>query len=332
MRKLTVVIALAIAAVALAEESATDRFQKVADRLVAAVNAADYPGIQRDFNEEVLKAFPRDKCDAFFKGLVDQLGKIQKLDAPRFVPPNQAIFPAHFERGLLDLRIVLDEAGKIAGLWMQPHTPAIPAVEKHETPLALPFKGRWLVVWGGDTKALNQHHDSPGQRFAFDFLGVGPDGKTRKGVSNSNEDYYAFGREVLAPADGTVTDVIEGVRDNVPGSMNPYSAVGNGVVLQHREREVSVLAHFKQGSIGVKVGDKVKRGQVLGLCGNSGNSSEPHVHYHLQNTPILQEGTGIKCLFRKVALTRDGKTESKAECSPVKGEIVEPVAEPAGGV
>jgi len=328
MRKLTVVIALAIAAVALAEESATDRFQKVADRLVAAVNAADYPGIQRDFNEEVLKAFPRDKCDAFFKGLVDQLGKIQKLDAPRFVP----IFPAHFERGLLDLRIVLDEAGKIAGLWMQPHTPAIPAVEKHETPLALPFKGRWLVVWGGDTKALNQHHDSPGQRFAFDFLGVGPDGKTRKGVSNSNEDYYAFGREVLAPADGTVTDVIEGVRDNVPGSMNPYSAVGNGVVLQHREREVSVLAHFKQGSIGVKVGDKVKRGQVLGLCGNSGNSSEPHVHYHLQNTPILQEGTGIKCLFRKVALTRDGKTESKAECSPVKGEIVEPVAEPAGGV
>jgi len=328
MSKLTVVFALAIAAVALGEESVTDPFQSVAERLVAAINAADYPGIQRDFNDEVLKAFPRDKCDAFFKGVVDQYGKIQELDAPRFVPPNQAVFPARFERGILDLKIVLDESRKIAGLWLLPHTPDIPAAEKNETPLALPFKGRWLVVWGGDTKALNQHHDAPGQRYGFDLLGVGPDGKTRKGAANTNEDYYAFGREVLAPADGTVTDVIEGVRDNVPGSMNPYSAVGNGVIIQHREREVSVLAHFKQGSIVVKVGDKVKRGQALGLCGNSGNSSEPHLHYHLQNTPILQDGTGIKCRFQKVAVTRDGKTESKAACSPVKGDIVEP----AGGV
>lgn len=325
-------VVLAIAAAALAEETATDRFQKVADRLVAAINAADYAAIQRDFNEDVLKAFPRDKSDAFFKGLVDQLGKIQKLDAPRFVPPNQAILPAHFERGMLDLRIVLDEAGKIAGLWMQPHVPAIPAAEKNETPLALPLKGRWRVVWGGDTKALNQHHDAPGQRYGFDFLGVGPDGKTRKGASNSNEDYYAFGREVLAPADGTVTDVIEGVRDNVPGSMNPYSAVGNGIVIQHREREVSVLAHLKQGSIVVKVGDKVKRGQALGLCGNSGNSSEPHLHYHLQNTPILQDGTGIKCFFQKVAVTRDGKTESKAAYSPLKDDIVEPASAPDAAV
>jgi murein DD-endopeptidase MepM/ murein hydrolase activator NlpD len=188
--------------------------------------------------------------------------------------------------------------------------------------LSLPFKGRWLAVWGGDTKELNQHHDVPNQRFAFDFLGVDDSGKTRKGQAHINEDYFAFGREILAPADGTVTDVITGLRDNVPGSMNPYSALGNAVFIQHREHEVSVLAHLKLGSIKVNVGDEVKTDQVIGLCGNSGNSSEPHLHYHLQNTPIMQDATGIKCHFQKVILLHDGKRQPRPEYSPVKGEII----------
>ena len=75
------------------------------------------------------------------------------------------------------------------------------APEKHQTQLSLPFKGRWLVFWGGDTPELNQqHHDVPNQRFAFDLLGVGEDGNTVRGDGSRNEDDYAFGREVLAPA------------------------------------------------------------------------------------------------------------------------------------
>ena len=163
---------------------------------------------------------------------------------------------------------------------------------------------------GGETRELNQHHDSPNQRFALDLLGVGEDGKTQRGDGTRNEDYYAFGREVLAPADGTVMEVIKGVRDNTPGSMNPYSAVGNCVVIQHRKKEVSVLAHLKHGSIVVNVGDNVKRGQLLGNCGNSGNSSEPHLHYHLQNSPVLQDGLGIPCAFQTVVLTKDGQSRN----------------------
>ena len=144
----------------------------------------------------------------------------------------------------------------------------------------------------------------------------------RQGESRINEDYFAFGREILAPADGVVTDVITGVRDNVPGSMNPYSGLGNAVFVRHREHEVSVLAHFKLGSITVKVGDKVKRGQVIGLCGNSGNSSEPHLHYHLQNTPIIQDGTGVKCCFEKVIVIDTKDKKAKKNYSPIKGEIV----------
>jgi murein DD-endopeptidase MepM/ murein hydrolase activator NlpD len=186
----------------------------------------------------------------------------------------------------------------------------------------LPFEGQWLVFWGGDSRELNHHHDSRHQRFAFDFVVVDEAGRTHQDEGRENKDYYAFGQPVLAPADGVVTDVITGVRDNTPGSMNPTFAGGNAVILMHREHEVSVLAHFQQGSIRVKCGDNVKRGQVLGLCGNSGNSSEPHIHFHVQNTPILQDGTGLRCVFEKVTVTRNAKSESRMSYSPVKGDIV----------
>jgi murein DD-endopeptidase MepM/ murein hydrolase activator NlpD len=160
------------------------------------------------------------------------------------------------------------------------------------------------------------------QRYAFDFLVVDEEGKTHQGAGNENEDYYAFGRKVFSPADGVVTDVIQGVRDNQPRSMNPYSALGNAVVIQHRDNEVSVLAHFKNGSIMVKPGEKIKKGRLLGLCGNSGNSSEPHIHYHLQNTPILQDGTCIKCYFENVVTTKADKSTSHKHYSPIKDEVI----------
>lgn len=300
-----------------------DRFKVVVARMASAINEQDYPLIQQDFGKIMLEAFPLKESKPFFKNLMTNYGKIESLDSPRLVPPNQAIFPAHFERALFDIKIVLDDQDKIIGLWFLPHTPDIPVPEKHSTVLRLPFEGKWLVFWGGDTKELNQHHDFPNQKYAFDFLRVDKNGKTHKNDGKKNEDYFAFGQKVLTPADGVVTDIIRGVRDNAPGSMNSYSALGNAIIIKHREHEVSVLAHFKQNSIRVKVGDKVKKGQVLGLCGNSGNSSEAHIHYHLQNTPVVQDGTGIKCVFTSVMVSKDGKAKSEKEHSPVKNDIVE---------
>jgi hypothetical protein len=324
MKKLVIsLVLLFVVGSAFGQEAATERFEKVVGRMVEAINEANYPGIQADFAQIMLDAFPLEKLTPFFQGLSAQYGKIQKLGRPRYIPPNQAIFPAYFERGVLDIKVVLDMQDKIIGLWFLPHTVTdIPVPEKHEAELSLPFKDRWLVFWGGDTKKLNMHHDVPNQKFAFDFIGVNEDGGMHTGEGKANEEYFTFGREVLAPADGTVTDVIEGVRDNVPGSMNPYSAVGNAVFIQHREHEVSMLAHLKLGSIKVKVGDEVKTGQVIGLCGNSGNSSQPHLHYHLQNTSIIQDGTGIKCNFNKMNVIEDGKRQAKMNYSPIKGEII----------
>lgn len=322
MRKSTLVFILACMIALVFAEQPAGRFEKVVNEMVKAINDKDYANTGKDFDQNMEDFLPLEKRKPFFENLLAQYGKVQKLGEPRITPPSQAIVVAHCERGKLDITVWLDDDDKIIGLLFLPHKLELPVPERNQTRLSLPFKGRWLVAWGGDTKELNQHHDVPNQRFAFDFLGVGADGKTRKGNSNINEDYYAFGREIVAPADGTVTDVITGVRDNVPGSMNPYSGLGNAVFIQHSKYEVSVLAHLKFGSIKVKVGDKVKTGQTIGLCGNSGNSSEPHLHYHLQNTPIIQDGTGIKCYFQKVEVIKDGKEQPKVNYSPIKGDII----------
>jgi murein DD-endopeptidase MepM/ murein hydrolase activator NlpD len=318
---------------AVEDEKSLDRFRKVLDPLVTAVTAGDYAAIRRDFNDAMAKALPLKDTTEFFKALTAQQGSIKKLGAGRIAGGSTAIFPAEFEKGpRLDIKVTLDAQGKIAGLLFVPAAPDIPAPKQNSVALRLPFNGPWMVYWGGDTPEQNQHWGTPNQQHAFDFLVVDGLGASRKGEGLKNEDYYAFGKEVLAPADGVVTDVISGVRDNTPGSMNPYSALGNAIVIQHREFEVSILAHLKMDSIRVRVGQKLKAGEILGLCGNSGNSSEPHLHYHLQNTPIVQDGTGVKCYFENVAIRKDGKPLPGARLSPVKGDVIEaaaPASQPA---
>lgn len=331
---------IAILLIAAGEKSPTARFEAVANRLMAAYNANDAKAFSVDFNADVRKALPESDTATFLSQVRAQYGDMKSLAAPHYTPPSIAVFPATFERGKLDIKIILDASNQIAGLWFLPPTSTdVPVVPEHKTVLLLPFKGEWFVFWGGDTKELNQHHDVPNQQFAFDLLKVGPTPSSaigsvergrptyssHKGDGKKNEDYYAYGQEILAPADGTVTEVIDGVRDNAPGSMNPYSALGNAVIIQYAEHEVSIMAHLKPGSIRVKPGDKVKRGQVVGLCGNSGNSSEPHLHFHLQNTPVVQDGTGIKIFFDKV-LVSDGKGKPalKTHYSPAKGDRISP--------
>ena len=299
------------------------RFEKIAERLVKGINEKNYQMIRADFNKIMLNALSAEQLEPVINNVLAEHRRIERLGKPHIIWPNQAIFPAHCQKGIFDIRIVLDAQDKIAGLWLAPHTPReLPVVEKHKTSLALPFNGKWSVFWGGDTIEQNQHFNTPNQKYALDLLIVDANGKTYKTDGKENTDFYAFGKEVLACADGIVTDVITGIRDNRPGSMNPYSALGNAVFIQHQENEISVIAHLKFDSTKVKVGDKVKTGQVIGLCGNSGNSSEPHIHFHLQNTTVIQDGSGIKCRFEKVLVEEKGTQELLKEHSPVKGQVI----------
>lgn len=156
----------------------------------------------------------------------------------------------------------------------------------------VPTDAEMVVVWGGDRIEHNYHAMDPGQRWAYDLV-VEP----ALHGSSRLEDYGCYGVPVLAPADGTVTAASDGYPEQTPGKLVPDFAnpVGNHVALRLDSGTHLVIAHLKPGSVAVAAGEAVREGQVLGACGNSGNTSEPHVHLHHQRqdpaaTSILAEG------------------------------------------
>jgi hypothetical protein len=163
--------------------------------------------------------------------------------------------------------------------------------------LRLPFGGEWFVFWGGRTVAENQHALARDQRFAMDLL-IRKGKASHTGDGGRNEDYYCFGVPILAPADGRVVAAVDTVKDNAPGILNSAEPFGNYVILDHGNGEYSFLAHFKQGSVLVEPGSAVKVGQPLAACGNSGHSSEPHLHLHLQTTATPFDGDGLPAYFQ----------------------------------
>lgn len=191
-----------------------------------------------------------------------------------------------------------------------------------KTTLRLPFNEEWTVFWGGRSVSQNYHAAHVDQRFAYDLVVV-EDGRTHRGEGRTNEDYHCFGLGILAPARGRVVEARDDLPDNTPGEMNPAVPPGNHVILDHGNGEYSFLAHLMQGSARVRLGDEVETGDTLGLCGNSGNSSEPHLHYHLQNSPEFGRGEGLPARF--LDYVADGEPVARGE--PVQGQRVRPAGQ-----
>jgi hypothetical protein len=174
------------------------------------------------------------------------------------------------------------------------------------TALRLPLEGKVFISDGSDFYAHHRRIDmahpfmvqlgmahSP-SRYGMDFEIADDQGRTFSGKGDKPEDYFIFGRPILAPAAGTVADCIDGRVDGSIGkaevdydellrTKNGRLMGGNYVVLDHGNGEYSFFAHIKKGSVKVKKGDHVRSGQILGLAGNSGDSYWPHLHYQLQS-------------------------------------------------
>ena len=159
------------------------------------------------------------------------------------------------------------------------------------------FGDEWFVVWGGRTIEENYHASLGDQRFAIDVVQI-ENGSTFTGNGAQNEDYYCFGDTLYAPGSGQIVEMEKSVVENLPGETNTNQLFGNYVIIDHGNAEFSVLAHFMNNSIIVDLGDLVTKGQIIGLSGNSGNSTEPHLHYHLQNNPSIGQGEGLPAQFR----------------------------------
>jgi len=191
--------------------------------------------------------------------------------------------------------VYLDSERVITGLLLKP-LEKFPDTDESMTKLSYraPFQGEWNVTWGGQDTLSNYHYEVPSQRYAYDLVQI-KDGFSYQGDAAKNESYYAFGQDVFAPQAGTVVQVVNDIPDNEPvGTMNEEKPAGNVVVIDHGGGEFSYLAHLMNGSAKVKVGDSVKQGDLIGLCGNSGNSSEPHLHYQVSDGPDLFAGRSIR--------------------------------------
>jgi hypothetical protein len=173
--------------------------------------------------------------------------------------------------------------------------------------VAAPLRGsRWIAV-NGCCDSTHRRAVLPingafhlAQRFAIDFLQLGPDGRFLTGPPEVLASYPAYGNAVLSVAPGVVVHIRDGLPDNVPGTVppdpTPETAGGNHVLVDIGGR-FALYAHLQPGSLRVRVGQRVAAGQLLGLVGNSGNSDSPHLHFHVADAPSPLAADGLPTLL-----------------------------------
>ncbi len=216
---------------------------------------------------------------------------------------------------LLSLLIAVHLAAADVSIPDAPVSATIPAPAGVATPplavgrYILPVTGTWFVLQGGDTPNVNQHEEFPvrAQWYALDLVGAGGPGKRAltDGDASVASHWYGFGRPVVCPAAGEVIEAENEMPDNPIGTMDAENPYGNYAAIRVCADEIVVIAHMQQHSVKVKRGDHVVAGQPLGVCGNSGNSSAPHVHIHVQDTGV-EHANGKAIVFHDIQVGVDG--------------------------
>ena len=199
--------------------------------------------------------------------------------------------------------------------------------------------GSWVARFGASNTSFHRRGLQPidggariSQRFAVDWNRFGPGGIEFVGEGKKNDDYSVYGQEVIAVADGVIAKAITNIPENTPGSQNPAvpitieTAGGNVVSLQLADGTFATYAHLQGNSITVKEGQRVRRGDVLGRVGNSGNATGPHLHFQVATAPGL-EGEGVPYLFdsfqvvgREEGPPNEGKLNGKTNAPEVHRE------------
>lgn len=174
----------------------------------------------------------------------------------------------------------------------------------------LPFEGKWSVVNGGVDKQVSHSWGIPTQRYAYDFLIIDNNGKSYTGSPKLVENYYCYGMNIIAPADGevvSVNDKYDNSKVYVDGTVdcNAKDIRGNFIVIKHNNFEYSTIAHIMPKSIMVTLGQKVKQGEVIAKCGNTGNSTEPHIHFQLQDGKSFFASAGLPIEFSDIIITEN---------------------------
>ncbi len=188
-----------------------------------------------------------------------------------------------------------------------------------------PLKGgRWYASGGYAGNFGHRHALFPlgnrlvnAQRFAIDWLLMTDDDHAFKGDGKECSHYPGYGKQLIAAADGTVIGVIDRYEDQIPndpkGDDLAFYPGGNTAVIDIGNGYYAFYAHMKPGSVKVKEGQKVKRGDVIGDLGSSGNSSAPHLHFHVMDGPSILGSQGVPYVFDSFTVNGAANNEEKAE-------------------
>ncbi|WP_440117534.1 M23 family metallopeptidase [Paenibacillus sp. QZ-Y1] len=283
------------------------------DNLIDTLMNGSKDAIYSQFSPELKEAITLEKfktsASEFLKGVtsLDQVFAAEINNLTEFAWKDQT--------GTKGIRAYFTEANQIDGLLIQPLVTHEDTDQKFtKTEFHFPLKGEWYVFWGGDDVMSNYHYEHETQRYALDII-RSKEGFSYKGDTKVNASYHAFGEPLYAAADGTVVDIKNDIPDNIPGVMNPEEPAGNNVVIDHGQGEYSITAHIKKGSVTVKKGDKLKQGDLIGELGNSGNSSEAHLHFQVSDGPGLftSRSINIRWADKSQQLTRGNTIQALPE-------------------
>jgi hypothetical protein len=189
----------------------------------------------------------------------------------------------------------------------------------------MPFTGEWYVFSGGRGVFVNDHWAVSSQRNALDIFQV-VNRSSHRDDSKRLTSYYAFGKPLLAPADGRITALLDSRLDLAVGDSDRRHPEGNYLVMDIGGGRYVMLGHLKQGSARVEVGDRVQLGQQLAQVGNSGNTSEPHLHIQAQNVSTFDDAdAGIRTypiLFGDTVLVRGGEAQEPADVDARRNDSI----------
>src|SRR5438105_6292717 len=194
----------------------------------------------------------------------------------------------------------------------------VPVLQQRPLVLAPPFKdGVWLAGNGPSNTSVHRRSVIAlngrawiSQRFAIDWVKVGNNGNTFHDTRERNENFWAFGQPVSSVADGEVTEVMDGIPDNVPGKLplvTVQNITGNHVIVHIAPGAYAMFAHLKQGSIRVRLHQKIKRGEQIALVGNSGNTTGAHLHFQVTDGNSALASEGLPFIFEKFRFLGFGK-------------------------
>ncbi len=244
---------------------------------------------------------------------VPATGDGSKPNDPALKPGETGVFfifvdwlPGQDDPDTFDTAITIEQHGERSGSGTI-HTAALEVNQDDPIVIHSPLLGKnWLAANGPSNTSAHRRAMLPingqphiGQRYAIDWIQLGDDGQAFTGDEHDNKSYHAWDQEIHAVADGKIVEVKDGIPENVPNSgklavqITNDTLPGNRIIQQLSEDHYAAYAHLRPGTIKVKVGDTVHAGDVIAHLGNTGNSSEPHLHFQVCDAPSFPASEGL---------------------------------------